>query len=130
VQETNAEVFPNYGVEDWLAMAKRLYRLNNAGRIVLDYDLKIAEPFRVAGDETVPDMGPAFDRLKGVPTLIVNGARSDVLSGAAAKRLAKRLDAELVTVPDVGHAPTLSEPEVVAGIDRLLATVAKEPVAA
>jgi pimeloyl-ACP methyl ester carboxylesterase len=29
-------------------------------------------------------------------------------------------DAELVVVPDVGHAPALDEPEAVAGIDRLL----------
>ena len=28
--------------------------------------------------------------------------------------------AELVTVPGVGHAPTLDEPESVAAIDRLL----------
>src|SRR4051812_32382876 len=45
VQEGNADVYPNYSVEDWLAMAKRLYRLNTTGRIVLDYDMKIAEPF-------------------------------------------------------------------------------------
>ena len=31
--------------------------------------------------------------------------------------------AELVTVPDVGHAPALDEPEAAAGIDRLLERV-------
>jgi len=31
--------------------------------------------------------------------------------------------AELVTVPGVGHAPTLDEAEAVAGIERLLAKV-------
>ena len=31
--------------------------------------------------------------------------------------------AELVTVPGVGHTPTLSEPVVVEAIDRLLARV-------
>jgi pimeloyl-ACP methyl ester carboxylesterase len=33
-------------------------------------------------------------------------------------------DAELVTVPRVGHAPSLDEPEAVAAIERLLARAA------
>ena len=128
VQEGNADVYPNYAVEDWLAMAKRLYRLNSSGRIVLDYDMKIAEPFRVPGNEAAPDMWAAFDALKPVPTLIVRGGRSDVLGEGTAAKMAGRLDqAELITVPDVGHTPTLTEPEAVAAIDRLLERVAREP---
>ena len=131
VQEGNAEAYPHHAIEDWLAMAKRLYRLNSSGRIVLDYDMKIAEPFRLPGNEAAPDMWAAFDALKSVPTLIVRGGRSDVLGQATAAKMAARLDrAELVTVPDVGHAPLLSEPEAEAAIDRLLERVAKEPVAA
>ena len=34
---------------------------------------------------------------------------------------------ELVTVPGIGHAPTLVEPEALAGVDRLLARIAAEP---
>ncbi|MEO5494786.1 MAG: alpha/beta hydrolase [Sphingomonas sp.] len=131
VQEGNGDVYPHYSVEDWLAMAKRLYRLNSGGRIVLDYDMKIAEPFRVPGNEAGPDMWAAFDALKPVPTLIVRGGRSDVLGEATAAKMAARLDdAELVTVPDVGHTPMLTEPEAVAATDRLLARVAKERVKA
>jgi pimeloyl-ACP methyl ester carboxylesterase len=130
VQEANQDVFPDYAIEDWLAMAKRLYRLNSSGRIVLDYDMNIAEPFRVPGNEAGPDMWRALDTLKGVPTLIVRGQRSDVLSAATAERMATQLDrAELVTVADIGHAPTLAEPEAAAGIDRLLDRIMTEPVA-
>ncbi|KQS04456.1 alpha/beta hydrolase [Sphingomonas sp. Leaf357] len=124
VMEANGDVYPGYDIEDWLAMAKRLYRLNSAGRIVLDYDMKIAEPFRVPGNEAGPDMWRALDGLKGVPALIVRGGRSDVLGAkTAARMLAELPGAELVTVAEVGHTPTLSEPEVVAAIDRLLARV-------
>ncbi|GAA0299559.1 alpha/beta hydrolase [Sphingomonas oligophenolica] len=131
VAEVNDHVYPNYAIEDWLAMAKRLYRLNSSGRIVLDYDMKIAEPFRVPGNEAGPDMWRAFEHLKQVPTLIVRGARSDVLGAATADRMLMALDrGELVTVPDVGHAPTLDEPEAASAIDRLLARVMAEPVAA
>jgi len=131
VAEANGDVYPAFGLEDWLAMAKRLYRLNSAGRIVLDYDMKIAEPFRVPGNEAGPDMWRALDRLKDVPTLIVRGAKSDVLSAAVADRMKAALpQAELVTLPDVGHAPTLGEPPALGWIDRLLCHIAAEPASA
>jgi pimeloyl-ACP methyl ester carboxylesterase len=130
VADGNGEVYPDWAIEDWLAMAKRLYRLNSAGRIVLDYDMKIAEPFRVPGNEAGPDMWRALSSLRAVPTLVVRGARSDVLSAATAERMIAALDhADLVTVDGVGHAPTLSEPAVEGAIDRLLATAA-DPVPA
>lgn len=128
IAESNADVYPNYDIGDWLVMAKRLYRLNSSGRIVLDYDMKIAEPLRVPGNEAGPDMWRALDRLRGVPVLIVRGARSDILSASVAQRMVDALDqATLVTVPDTGHAPTLDEPEAAAAIDRLLAQVTMEP---
>ena len=130
VSETQADVYPDWEIEDWLAMAKRLYRLNSSGRIVLDYDLKIAEPFRVVGGEAGPDMWSALAALREVPTLIVRGGRSDLLSAAVADRMVAALDkAELVTVPGVGHAPTLAEDVVHAPIDRLLAQVAEHAAA-
>ena len=131
VAEANGDVFPDYGIEDWLRMAKRLYRLNSSGRIVLDYDMKIAEPFRVPGNEAGPDMWRAFDALSGKPVLVVRGERSDILSADTAAKMVERLPgAELVTVPGVGHAPTLDEPAAVEGITRLLDTVAKAKGAA
>jgi len=127
--EGNADVYPGYGLEDWLRMAKRLFRLNSSGRIVLDYDMKIAEPFRVPGNEAGPDMWPTLDGLAGKPVLVVRGEKSDILSPATAAKMVERLPgAELVTVAGVGHAPTLDEPEAVAGIERLLARVALSPL--
>ena len=128
VAEANESVYPDFQLEDWLAMAKRLYRLNSAGRIVLDYDMKIAEPFRVPGNEAGPDMWRALDGLKTVPTLLVRGATSDVLAANVAERMAGVLEqGDLLTIPDTGHAPTLDEPEAIAAIDRLLARIAAEP---
>lgn len=125
--EANGSVYPAYGLTDWIAMAKRLYRVNSAGRIVLDYDMKIAEPFRLPGNEAGPDMWRALDRLQGVPVAIVRGALSDILSEATAQRMAAALpEADLATVPRVGHTPLLDEPEAVAAIERLLARVEAE----
>jgi pimeloyl-ACP methyl ester carboxylesterase len=130
--EANRDVHPRFTIEDWLAMAKRLFRLNAVGRIVYDYDMKIAEPFRVPGNEAGPDMWRTLDALAGKPVLVVRGATSDILSAASAEAMILRLGqrAELVTIPECGHAPTLVEPETTAAIDRLLAKVAAEPVPA
>ncbi len=122
--ETNAVVYPAYKLEDWLAMAKRLYRLTRGGRIVPDYDKNIAEPFRLPGGEAGVDLWPALDAMRDVPTLIVRGALSDVLSDATAVAMKDRLRAaDYVTVAGAGHAPTLDEPEAVAAINALLARV-------
>ena len=122
--ETNAMVYPKYKLEDWLAMAKRLYRLTRGGRIVPDYDKNIAEPFRLPGGEAGVDLWPALDAMRDVPTLIVRGALSDVLSDATAVAMKDRLRAaDYVTVAGAGHAPTLDEPEAVAAINALLAWV-------
>lgn len=123
--EANADVYPGYDLEQWLAMAKRLYRLNSGGRVVLDYDMKIAEPIRAMGSEAGVDMWPVMQAFQGIPTLLLRGERSDLLSAASARRMADGIGAtaELVAVPGVGHAPALDEPESVAAIDRLLTRV-------
>lgn len=119
--EANRAVYPGYELEQWLAMAKRLYRLNANGRVVMDYDMKIAEPFRLPGGEAGFDLWPALDGLKDAPTLILRGELSDVLAGDTVKAMLERLPkAEAVTIPNVGHAPILDEPEAIAAIDRLL----------
>jgi len=125
VADAHRDIYPGWELDDWLGMAKRLYRVTSAGRIVLDYDLRIAEPFRVLATAEGPDMWEALGGLAAVPVLVVRGGRSDVLSADVAARMIERLpQGELVTVPDVGHAPTLSEPAAAAGIARLLGRVA------
>ena len=126
VQESSGAVYPDWRIEDWLAMAKRIYRLSSAGRIVLDYDARIAEPFRLPGNEAGPDMWRAFAALSQVPVLVVRGERSDMLSAATAERMAASVPrATLVTVPRVGHVPTLAEPVALAAIEHLLGQVAE-----
>lgn len=106
---------------DWLAMAHRLCRERN-GFIVYDYDPAIALPFANAGATPRIDLWPFFEALAKKPLLVVRGEKSDLLSEAAAERMKRAApDADFVTVPGVGHAPTLSEPEAVAAIDAFFA---------
>ncbi|MFM5915978.1 MAG: alpha/beta fold hydrolase [Novosphingobium sp.] len=126
IEESQAKAYPRYTVADWLAMAKRVMVLGAGGRIVFDYDMKIAEALVSAEQPAAEfDMWPLFTMLEGRPAALLRGELSDVLSAAAHQRMAERLTgAEAVTVPAVGHAPMLDEPEAAAAIDRLLARIA------
>lgn len=124
LEEAQGANFPRFDVADWLVMAKRCMTVGSNGRIVFDYDMKIAEPFAKPGGEAGVDLWPGVDALQGRPVLVLRGAQSDILAPATLDKMAARLPmAETVTVPDVGHAPTLDEPEAVAAIERLLARV-------
>jgi pimeloyl-ACP methyl ester carboxylesterase len=122
-QEAQGGVYPAWGIDEWLVFAKRVCRLNSGGRVVFDYDMKIAEPLKAPVDPGL-DLWPAFRALAGVPLLVVRGEKSDLLSEATLTRMREEAPGmEAVTVPGVGHAPTLEEVEVEAGIQRLLAKV-------
>lgn len=125
LEEDHGGAFPDYQLSDWLAMAKRVMVLNSNGRIVYDYDMKIAEPFEKPGGEAGVDMWPGLMALSGCPVLMLRGELSDILSMDTLTQMAHRLPhAEAVTVPRIGHAPTLDEPEAADAIERLLAKVA------
>ncbi|MFN3990072.1 MAG: alpha/beta fold hydrolase [Erythrobacter sp.] len=122
--EVHGSAFPDYDLDQWLEMAKRTMVVTQNGRISYDYDMAIAEPFAKPGNAAPPNLWLAFEALCGVPMLLVRGELSDLLSLDTVKRMQARNPAmRLITVPRVGHAPTLDEPEVVAAIDALFAEV-------
>ena len=121
LQESQGEMFPDFDIADWLTLAKRSMTLGSNGRIVFDYDMKISEPLATPVSAAPPDLWPLWRALAGRPVLVLRGAMSDILSPeTAARMIAEVPDAELVTLPRIGHAPTLDEPEAVAAIERLL----------
>lgn len=118
----NENVPIHYGPSDWEKMARRLCHERDDGRIAFQYDQRIAEPFNQKGPTEQIDMWPLFTALAKVPLLVIRGERSDLLSAAALERMhAAAPDMRSVTVPGVGHAPDLGEPEAVAAIDDFLA---------
>ncbi|MGQ0590209.1 MAG: alpha/beta fold hydrolase [Sphingosinicella sp.] len=122
--EAQADRYPDWELDQWLVYAKRLCKLTPSGRVVYDYDMRIAEPFKLPGGETGFDLWPAFRALAYAPTLLLRGELSDLLSEeTAAQMKAEHSKLEIATVPRVGHAPTLDEPEAASAIDRLLKRV-------
>jgi pimeloyl-ACP methyl ester carboxylesterase len=124
--EAQGDRYPGWKLDQWLVYAKRLAKLTPAGRIVFDYDMRIAEPFKLPTGEAGFDLWPAFRALAGIPSLIVHGEISDLLSAATVARMQAELpEMASVTIPNVGHAPTLDEPEAQVAIDALLKRVGR-----
>jgi len=124
LREAQGDRYPDWQLDDWLVFAKRLCRLTSGGRVVFDYDMRIAEPFRAPAGETGFDLWTAFAGLKGIPSVVLRGELSDLLAPETVERMVAENPAmEAATVPRVGHAPTLDEPEAIAAIDRLLERV-------
>ena len=122
--QRNAASYPDWQLPDWLAFAKRLCRLSAAGRVVFDYDPRIAEPFRLPHGDAGTDLWLAFESLAGLPVLSLRGANSDLLSSKTQAAMQARLpQMRVVEVPGVGHAPALDEPIAIAAINDMLGDV-------
>ncbi|MFO0995211.1 MAG: alpha/beta hydrolase [Alphaproteobacteria bacterium] len=104
---------------DWQRMAENTYRMGSDGMLHFDWDVRIAKPL-VEGP-ALPDLWPVFRALKRTPTVAIRGGASDVLSAAAFDRMAQeKPDLVRLTLPGIGHAPSLDEPASRAVIDAFL----------
>lgn len=121
--EDFGDVYPRFTVHDWLTMAKRMMKVTGGGRIILDYDMRIAEPFAIPGGEAGVDLWPAFEALAEIPLLLLRGGNSDILTKAASDTMRGKLShMQYCEIPDCGHAPTLDEEVARTAINRLLET--------
>ena len=90
------------------------------GRWVWKMDPAIGRQRAAGGSPSRPALWPVLQRLQ-CPTLVVWGMESDVLSEAQGRRMVDVLPhGELAAIPGVGHAPTLTEPEAIAALERFL----------
>ena len=122
--ERNRDKFPHWAAGDWDRFARRVAREADDGSIGYDYDMAIAANFHAAAEAPPMDAWPYYQALEGRPVTILRGALSDLLDADIAERMAREIGGvELVTIADVGHTPSLDEPESLAAIERLLARV-------
>jgi pimeloyl-ACP methyl ester carboxylesterase len=105
--------------EDWLEFARATFRQAPDGLLYVDWDMNILKPF---AKPAAQDLWALFRSLGRVPLMVVRGGVSDVLGAATLARM-RELHPGLVhvTVPGIGHVPSLREPEVAAALDAFLA---------
>ena len=108
--------------EQWLHLARTASSRRADGRYGFVYDPGIAVPFREA--PAVTDLWPLWDAIR-CPTLVLRGARSDLLSASTARAMTQRGPrARLIEFAGVGHAPALLVDDQ---IDAVLAFLSETP---
>jgi pimeloyl-ACP methyl ester carboxylesterase len=109
--------FPGLPPESWLRQARQVWRQED-GAMVLAYDTALAKTLETIDVERPPPaIWTQFDSLARVPLMVIRGANSDILSVATLDAMReRRLDIDVLEVPNQGHAPLLAEPEVIARI--------------
>ena len=105
----------------WREMAALTYGPAGDGQLRPLWDTRIAQLI----DGRTPDLWALFGGLAHLPLLLVRGEVSDILLPATVARMqAMRPDMTVAALPDIGHAPTLAEPEILDELRTFLDRVA------
>ncbi len=104
-----AAPFGRLSDEQWRQLTANVVKTTPNGRLALRYDPGIAAPFfallQANGAGRDIDLWPLYDAIR-CPTLVIRGARSDLLSRETVAAMRERGPrAQSVEIPDVGHAP-------------------------
>jgi pimeloyl-ACP methyl ester carboxylesterase len=119
---TYGAALPGLSDAEWEAHTRNAYREDATGQPVPDMDPMIGEAMRASGAPA--DLWPVFAALQHMPTLVIRGALSDILSAATVARMAReKPDLHQLTVTNRGHAPLLDETECRTAIDIFLANL-------
>ncbi|MFG6448338.1 alpha/beta fold hydrolase [Roseateles sp. BYS180W] len=115
--------FGEHTPEQWLALSRPMFKPAQQG-LRLHYDPRISEPWAALTPEWVQageaQLWAAYDALR-IPVLVLRGQQSDLLSAETAQAMASRgPQAQVVELPDVGHAPTLVHAEQMAWVENFL----------
>ena len=116
-----AEIFPDWTDSQWSDFARQCY-IEREGQIVIDYDPRIATPLATQSSDTEAEtLWSLFESMAPVPSLLVRGELTDLLSPECVARMQKMHPSMAVlSVPNVGHAPMLNESGVTEAIRRFL----------
>jgi pimeloyl-ACP methyl ester carboxylesterase len=109
-RDVNGHVHPlETGDDFWLAFAHRTHRQIAPDSFRSDYDPAVLAS--ISGDISPEKRWKAFELLQKIPTLLVRGARSELVTREILeKMLTRNPNLDDVEVPNTGHTPLLTEP--------------------
>ncbi|WP_027257559.1 alpha/beta fold hydrolase [Leisingera aquimarina] len=119
-----APAFPGVPAARWREEAEAFYD-EDADGLSLRYDPRLRDaPLAQAEAGPAPDLWPLFLALEGLPSGVIRGANSDILSAGTYTEMQHRLPAlQAVEVPNRGHVPFLDEPEALGLIHSVLGQI-------
>ena len=123
-KQTGGVAFPKWTDEEWGVFVRRVFKAGPTGAPVLECDAGVFRPMHpIMVWLLTPMVWGLFRKLaNGRPTLLVRGKISDVLDVKTAARMRNEAPGMgFVEVDDVGHAPTLSEPQAKESLTRFFA---------
>jgi pimeloyl-ACP methyl ester carboxylesterase len=126
VRDINQCAFPDNSMQEWDKWARRAFEQDDQGRLAARYDPNIAitlQNGKLKPTSLAARMG--FRRLaRKRPTLLVRGGLSDLVEPVQAEWMRKTApQLQYAEVPNVGHAPMLTEPEAWEAVRSFLAQV-------
>ncbi|MEO0421826.1 MAG: alpha/beta hydrolase [Pseudomonadota bacterium] len=123
LRRANGAAYPTWSDAQWQRFAEKMYAPGAGGSLTPRLDPNVGRAAMRGLSGLRQDPWIVFAALQEIPTLLVRGATSSILSeqGAAAMRKAKA-DLAIATVADRGHAPNLDEPEAIDAIRQFLRT--------
>lgn len=123
IRAINEVAFPGKDAAFWEKFARRTFDRQPDGGWRLAYDPNIGRAMLEAGPAA--DLWAPFAALASIETLILRGAISDLLTPPiVAKMREARPGFDYCEVADVGHAPTLAEPDGLRAIVTFLEKIA------
>jgi pimeloyl-ACP methyl ester carboxylesterase len=113
--------FPDWSDEQWRSYAAITYRETGQGDYDLNFDRNIGHASRQGVSGLDVDPWDLFAGIRGVPTLLIHGTLSDILTEDIIRKMCdSKPDLQVGRVPNRGHAPLLDEKEAVDAISRFL----------
>jgi pimeloyl-ACP methyl ester carboxylesterase len=109
-RQSNLAAFPDRSADEafWQDFARKTWIETADGTIQLDSDPAIVG--QLDGDAPVPDLWAFWDCFGPIPTLLVRGGITDLLSPDTVAEMRRRKpDLEYVEAAGVGHAPFMTE---------------------
>jgi pimeloyl-ACP methyl ester carboxylesterase len=123
-REVQKREYPGFTDTDWLNFTHKLYREDETGTPILNYDPRIAMLIELQRHAPTANLWPLFSAMQAIPLLLLRGELSEILTkDCVSKMQSQKPDMQFTEVPSCGHAPLLVEHEATEAIDGFLVSL-------